>query len=443
MNNPLRFAGETFYQITISYDPARPARSDRLVGRDQHRLDDSLRGLHAGGHGHAGPVFDYAVAVSAPPPTTTAIADARAVAACGRRWPAISGCAFPCLVAFAALACVAGHCRRADAARANETRRVRPPAGGVRGSRQAARHAGPQHAAATCRTSRRSKTTPAPRRSRPSSGLLDTIWPGPTVAREAQGVADRQPRRAGDARASKRRAGLSLLDRRVRRQDRRAGPPGAGGLAVWIAGAADHLSEEAAGAGQASCERCNMLQVAFEPPELRPRARQGRDVLRPSSTSSTRWSRCKLPLVVPPGGDGRQVGELRLGLVRRAEGPGPENRAEPGDGGHDRASDRGLRQGGRRPSSTSDLAKYQNPGWPKTRRATTTPPRSTSRTSSTAFEPFYRALVLYVVAFVLAALGWLGWTGPLNRAAFWLIVLALACTPSPWCRGSTSPAGRR
>lgn len=43
-----------------------------------------------------------------------------------------------------------------------------------------------------------------------------------------------------------------------------------------------------------------------------------------------------------------------------------------------------------------------------------------------SFEPFYRALVLYVVAFVLVAVGWLGWSGPLNRAAFWLIVLALA-----------------
>ena len=42
------------------------------------------------------------------------------------------------------------------------------------------------------------------------------------------------------------------------------------------------------------------------------------------------------------------------------------------------------------------------------------------------FEPFYRALVLYVGAFVLAAFGWLGWTGPMNKAAFRLIVLALA-----------------
>jgi ABC-type transport system involved in cytochrome c biogenesis permease subunit len=41
------------------------------------------------------------------------------------------------------------------------------------------------------------------------------------------------------------------------------------------------------------------------------------------------------------------------------------------------------------------------------------------------FEPFYGALLLYPVAFVLVALGWLGWTSTFNRAAFWLIVLAL------------------
>lgn len=41
------------------------------------------------------------------------------------------------------------------------------------------------------------------------------------------------------------------------------------------------------------------------------------------------------------------------------------------------------------------------------------------------FAPFYHAATLYVIAFVLAALAWLGWTGPLNRAAFWLILLTL------------------
>jgi ABC-type transport system involved in cytochrome c biogenesis permease subunit len=42
------------------------------------------------------------------------------------------------------------------------------------------------------------------------------------------------------------------------------------------------------------------------------------------------------------------------------------------------------------------------------------------------FAPFYHAAALYVIAFVLAALAWLGWSRPLNRAAFWLIVFTLA-----------------
>ncbi len=41
------------------------------------------------------------------------------------------------------------------------------------------------------------------------------------------------------------------------------------------------------------------------------------------------------------------------------------------------------------------------------------------------FAPFYHASVLYLLAFVLVAVSWLGWTGPLNRAAFLLIVLTL------------------
>ncbi len=41
-------------------------------------------------------------------------------------------------------------------------------------------------------------------------------------------------------------------------------------------------------------------------------------------------------------------------------------------------------------------------------------------------EPFYHASVLYVVVFILAALAWLGWNRPLNRAAFWLTVFTFA-----------------
>ncbi|MGD9723535.1 MAG: cytochrome c biogenesis protein CcsA [Pirellulales bacterium] len=44
------------------------------------------------------------------------------------------------------------------------------------------------------------------------------------------------------------------------------------------------------------------------------------------------------------------------------------------------------------------------------------------------FQPFYRALILYVVAFVLVAIGWLvpSLAGPLNRAAYWLVLFTFA-----------------
>ena len=40
-------------------------------------------------------------------------------------------------------------------------------------------------------------------------------------------------------------------------------------------------------------------------------------------------------------------------------------------------------------------------------------------------EPFYNLAVLYFVAFLLACFALLGWSAPLSRAAFWLIVVTL------------------
>jgi ABC-type transport system involved in cytochrome c biogenesis permease subunit len=42
------------------------------------------------------------------------------------------------------------------------------------------------------------------------------------------------------------------------------------------------------------------------------------------------------------------------------------------------------------------------------------------------FAPFYQCSVLYVLIFLVACLAWIGWSGPLNRAAFWLLALTLA-----------------
>jgi ABC-type transport system involved in cytochrome c biogenesis permease subunit len=41
-------------------------------------------------------------------------------------------------------------------------------------------------------------------------------------------------------------------------------------------------------------------------------------------------------------------------------------------------------------------------------------------------DPFTHSMVLYVLAFLLACSSWLGWSRPLNRAAFYLLLLALA-----------------
>jgi ABC-type transport system involved in cytochrome c biogenesis permease subunit len=41
-------------------------------------------------------------------------------------------------------------------------------------------------------------------------------------------------------------------------------------------------------------------------------------------------------------------------------------------------------------------------------------------------DPFTHSMVLYVLAFLLACGSWLGWTRPLNRAAFYLLLLSLA-----------------
>ena len=42
------------------------------------------------------------------------------------------------------------------------------------------------------------------------------------------------------------------------------------------------------------------------------------------------------------------------------------------------------------------------------------------------FSPFYYAAVLYLVAFVLGAASWLGWTEPLRRASMWLLAFTFA-----------------
>ena len=68
-----------------------------------------------------------------------------------------------------------------------------------------------------------------------------------------------------------------------------------------------------------------------------------------------------------------------------------------------------------------ELAHYEN--WlDEHRPADVNPTKVNFEAFFNFFEPFYRAIVLYVVAFLLVVFGWLFWTRPLHRAAFWLVV---------------------
>jgi ABC-type transport system involved in cytochrome c biogenesis permease subunit len=57
-------------------------------------------------------------------------------------------------------------------------------------------------------------------------------------------------------------------------------------------------------------------------------------------------------------------------------------------------------------------------------------PSATKRTSFeflfNRLQPFSQSMTLYVLAFLLACASWLGWSGPLRRSAFYLLLLALA-----------------
>lgn len=52
--------------------------------------------------------------------------------------------------------------------------------------------------------------------------------------------------------------------------------------------------------------------------------------------------------------------------------------------------------------------------------------RASFETLFNRLQPFTQSMALYVLAFLLACASWLGWSKPLNRAAFYLLLLALA-----------------
>jgi len=76
------------------------------------------------------------------------------------------------------------------------------------------------------------------------------------------------------------------------------------------------------------------------------------------------------------------------------------------------------------PAFNKALAKYENRLSGRAAEVYT-PRRTNFEAFFNHFAPFYQALALYVVAFVVGCMAWLGWRRPLTRTSTWLIVLAL------------------
>jgi ABC-type transport system involved in cytochrome c biogenesis permease subunit len=164
-----------------------------------------------------------------------------------------------------------------------------------------------------------------------------------------------------------------------------------------------------------------LVEISFVPPPLRPE--KAKEDIQAALGQLEAISQSQPPLAVPP--DTREgqwetyVTSWFAGLKNSAHGK-PANPAMVAMGTILAAYAKGDAQ-----EFNSELAKYQN--WLAEHKPEGLDPSKIDfEAFFNAFEPFYLALVLYVVAFVVAALGWLGWTRPLNRASFWLIVFTLA-----------------
>ena len=160
-----------------------------------------------------------------------------------------------------------------------------------------------------------------------------------------------------------------------------------------------------------------VLRDAHAVPEIRPDHMQ--EDVNAAIQRQSELSRLTLPHLVPPQSPDGKWEPLTTAVFRAMHSGGADT------------STRSLLallyhyQQGNATEFSGELAKYQA--------ALTTSPPVDYQPSKVSFEtffnqfaPFYHAAVVYGIAFVLSALAWLGWRVPLNRAAFWLIVLALA-----------------
>lgn len=163
-----------------------------------------------------------------------------------------------------------------------------------------------------------------------------------------------------------------------------------------------------------------LMTVAFDPPHIS-REHAQEDIAN-AARQLDALSRMQPPLSVPPAkGDGEWEPFATAwfdGLKDRARGE------EPNPAMMAMTSLIVSYGNGDAKAFNADLAKYQNllAEHPP---ADYDAPLVGYEAYFNQFEPFWWAMILYVLAFVLVALGWLGWNGPLNRAAFWLLVFTL------------------
>lgn len=164
------------------------------------------------------------------------------------------------------------------------------------------------------------------------------------------------------------------------------------------------------------------LMAAFDQPQLRP------DHVQEDLTEAIRkheaLARMQPPLAVPPDEEGQKWEPYSVAYTKAYAQSNFLNQT-PNPASVSMNSMLAAYHKGDAKAFNEELAKYE--AWLAKRNL---PDYDQSKTNFEAFfnyfEPFYKASVLYVFAFLLVAIGWLGWSKPLNRAAFWLVLFTFA-----------------
>jgi ABC-type transport system involved in cytochrome c biogenesis permease subunit len=164
------------------------------------------------------------------------------------------------------------------------------------------------------------------------------------------------------------------------------------------------------------------LMASFDQPQIRP------DHVQEDLTEAIRrheaLARMQPPLVVPPDEEGGKWEPYSVAYTKAYAKANFLNQT-PNPASVSMNSMLAAYHKGDAKSFNEELAKYE--AWLAKRDLSD---YDQSKTNFEAFfnyfEPFYKASVLYLFAFVLVAAGWLGWSRPLNRAALWLVLFTFA-----------------